>query len=239
MTKQLIVNCSDVSFSRNGVSILERVNLKLHSATITTIIGPNGGGKTTLGKIVAGSLRPMSGKVHRKKNASVGYMPQKISINHLMPLTSKQFILLSVSGKVDRKSFHQVVSDHNIAKLLSKQLYELSGGELQRVLFARLLVANPDIMILDEPTEGLDVVGQQEFYYNLEKLSSEQGKTILLISHDLHTVMSGSNHVLCLDRVICCSGLPETISKDKSYEKMFYNKNHKGLVSYYKHYHRD
>lgn len=237
MVKQLVLECSNISFSYSGISILEHIDLKLYKSTITTLIGPNGGGKTTLGRIVAGSLKPISGNVYRKKNLTIGYMPQKISLNKLMPLTAKQFLLLSLNRKVSLDEFNEVVSQQNIIKLLNKQIYDLSGGELQRILFSRLLISNPDILILDEPTEGLDVLGEQEFYSSIERLCSEQKKTILLISHDLHVVMSSSNHVLCLDKVIRCSGLPEAVSKHKHYKSMFYKKQ-KDLVSYYEHDHR-
>jgi zinc transport system ATP-binding protein len=233
------MSCSDVSFSYNGVSVLEKINLELYKSTITTVIGPNGGGKTTLGKIIAGSLLPTSGLVMRDKKVTVGYMPQKIHLNHLMPITSKQFLLLCLNKKITVQEFNKIVFQQQIEKLLDKQLNELSGGELQRVLFTRLLVANPDVMILDEPTEGLDVVGQKEFYCNIEKLCYEKHKTIFLISHDLYTVMSSSNNVLCLDKVICCSGLPETISKNKHYEKMFHGKRQKDIFSYYQHSHEN
>lgn len=231
------MSCSDVSFSYNGVSILKKINLELYKSTITTIIGPNGGGKTTLGKILAGSLCPTSGVVTRNKKISLGYMPQKIHLNHLMPITSKHFLSLCFNKKITTKEFDRIVFQQQVERLLNKQLQELSGGELQRILFTRLLVSNPDIMILDEPTQGLDVVGQKEFYSNIERLCYEDQKTILLISHDLYTVMSSSNNVLCLDKVICCSGLPEAISKNKHYEKMFRGQKQKDVFSHYQHSH--
>jgi zinc transport system ATP-binding protein len=237
--KQLIMECSNVSFAYNSTLVLDDVSLQLYRSTVTTVIGPNGGGKTTLGKILAGSIKPTSGLIKRAKGITVGYMPQKIHINHLMPITARQFLLLTLSKKINLKDFHKIVLQQKLEKLLDKQLYALSGGELQKILFTRLLVFNPDVMVLDEPTEGLDVVGQKEFYYNIEKLCAEQQKTILLISHDLYTVMSASNRVLCLDKVICCSGLPEAVSKNEHYEKMFHSKEQKEIFSYYQHSHED
>ena len=147
-------------------------------------------------------------------------MPQKIHLNHLMPMTSLQFICLSLNRQINLDDLTKNYLGHGIAKLLDKQLYSLSGGELQKVLFTRLMVSQPDLMVLDEPTEGLDVLGQQEFYATLDNLCHKHKKTILLISHDLHTVMSSSNNVLCLDKVICCSGLPEAVRKNEHYERM-------------------
>jgi zinc transport system ATP-binding protein len=237
MKKQLVVECSQVSFAYKSFVVLKNINLSLYKSSITTIIGPNGGGKTTLGKIIAGSLKPTSGTVYRDKKLSVGYMPQKIYLNHLMPMTSLQFICLSLNPEINVDKFKKGSMWSNIEILLHKQMHTLSSGELQKVLFARLMVSNPDIMILDEPTEGLDAIGQQEFYATLDKICHEQKKTILLISHDLHTVMSGSNYVFCLDKAICCSGLPETVSKNEHYERMFRHKT-AGVVSYYQHDHK-
>lgn len=216
--KDLLIKCSGVSYKKNKAIILKDINLELKSGDIVTIIGPNGGGKTSLAKIILGIKKPTSGKVERKKGLSVGYMPQKINLNSMVPITVKEFLLLNKSLETN---LDNIIFASEVKKILNKQVSDLSGGELQRVLFCRALIGDPELLILDEPIQGLDVSGQKEFYAMIDKVRSELKKSIIMISHDLYTVMSSSDSVMCLNQTVHCSGKPHSIKSEKSYQELF------------------
>jgi len=236
MQNQQLLTCDEVSYSTDRGSILSNISFDLNIGDILTVIGPNGGGKTTLAKIILGILSPSSGKITKKPNISIGYTPQRINLNQLVPITVKQFLFLY--GSCDSTESKQILEESKIDHILDKQIYNLSGGELQRVLFARVLLKNPDLLILDEPIQGLDVLGQKDFYFRLEQLRSKRNKTIIMISHDLHTVMSSSDKVICLNHTIHCLGKPCDVKSHKSYHK-FFNLDKTDLISAYKHEHKE
>lgn len=224
MNNQFLVSCKNITYKIAGQYILEAINLDITSESITTIIGPNGAGKSTLGKIIAGSLNSgYSGSIKKSKGLKIGYMPQKIHINKLVPISVRDFIFLGVKnlGKTPKSKFDQLVYDNDIKKILLKQLHEISGGEWQRMLLTRMMLQNPDLLILDEPTQGLDINGQRYFYSLIDKICKNEKKGILMISHDLHTVMSSSDNVICLNKHICCSGVPSVVKKSESYKNLF------------------
>lgn len=199
--------------------ILRDIDLTLYAGDIVTIIGPNGGGKTSLAKIILGIKKPTSGKIERKKGLSIGYMPQKINLNPMVPISVQEFLLLN-KGAVDY-NLSKIMFANDIKSILTKQITDLSGGELQRVLFSRALMGDPDLLILDEPIQGLDVNGQKEFYSMIDRVRSEFKKSIIMISHDLYTVMSSSDSVMCLNQTVHCSGKPHGIKSEKSYKDLF------------------
>lgn len=213
--------------------ILKDINLILNKGEIITIIGPNGGGKSTLAKIILGLIQPSQGKVYISKKVKFGYMPQKIYLNNLMPITVDLFLKIKKDYKTS--IFNDIVGYMSIDKLLDKQCNDLSGGEFQRVLFARALVSGANTIILDEPLQGLDINGQAKFYQRLDILRKEFGMTIIMISHDLHMVMQSTNQVICLNNHICCHGKPDQILKNKKYIDLFGNK--LAPLSHYSHEH--
>lgn len=203
--------------------ILDRVSLHLAQNRITTIIGPNGAGKTTLLKILLGFIRPTSGSLYRRPFLKIGYMPQKINISTLLPLTVKRFLELASSGanqKLHPKLITCLEKVGGVA-LIDSQVAHLSGGELQRILLARALMDNPDLLVLDEPAQGVDVLGQADLYQLIAHIRDEYHCGVVLVSHDLHVVMSASDDVLCLNTHVCCSGHPDIIQQNPAYLNLF------------------
>jgi zinc transport system ATP-binding protein len=199
-----------------------------------TIIGPNGAGKSTVLKILLGLQQPSEGKITRKPKLCMGYVPQKFSIDPLMPLTVERFIQLG--RRVARFSLDEIFIEVGVSHLAQQSMLHLSGGELQRVLLARALLGEPDLLVLDEPAQGVDVVGQSELYQLLANLKYSRGCSVLLVSHDLHLVMASSDKVLCLNQHVCCSGHPEDVSRHPEYLQLFgndlYNKPTDGIAVY-------
>lgn len=230
-----LIHCRNVSYSHGTNKILDNISLEVMPGSIVTIIGPNGGGKTTLLKILLGILQPSTGKVYKKKNLRIGYMPQRIIFNKQLPITVRNFLFLNYNIDYSSIDVFKIISDTNLTHILDQQVHDISGGELQRLMLAKALLHNPDLMILDEPLQGLDIKGQNDFYLLLEQIRLEQKMSMVMVSHDLHTVIRSTNHVICLNKHICCQGLPKTIQK-QSYENLF------GLpidttLAYYKHHH--
>lgn len=204
------------------------VSLELQAAKVLTVIGPNGAGKSTLINILLGLQHADSGDVYRKPKLRIGYVPQKISIDALMPLTVKRFVSLS-----DRSSDPmRALNEAGIESLANQPIQKLSGGEFQRALLARALLRKPELLILDEPAQGIDVLGQAELYEKIAELKSEYGFGVLMISHDLHLVMQKTDQVLCLNQHICCSGQPDDVSQHPEYQKLFGNLPSEGLAVY-------
>jgi zinc transport system ATP-binding protein len=234
-SKNSLICCHELSYNHGSNKILDNISLEVLPGSIVTIIGPNGGGKTTLLKILLGILKPSAGKVYKKKNLKIGYMPQRINFNKQLPITVRNFLFLNYNIDYNTIDVLKIISDTNLNHLLNQQVHDISGGELQRLMLAKALLHNPDLMILDEPLQGLDIKGQNDFYLLIEKIRLEQKMSMIMVSHDLHTVIRSTNHVICLNKHICCQGLPKTIQK-QSYENLF------GLpiditLAYYKHHH--
>lgn len=214
-----LVTLRDVSLELGGNRILSEVSLDLARGRITTLIGPNGAGKTSLARVVLGLVRPTSGTVTRKPGLRVGYMPQQLRIDESLPLTVDRFLWLAARGHTrDRR---EALARTGVAHLRRQPVQSLSGGEWQRVLLARALLRRPDLLVLDEPAQGVDVVGQDAVYGLLAEVRDELGCGILLISHDLHLVMAATDEVVCLHHHVCCSGTPESVSRHPAYIALF------------------
>ncbi len=212
-----ILTLQEVTLRYDNVKVLDNINFSLNAGQILTIIGPNGAGKSSLIKTAIGLISPQAGKVIKKPGLRIGYMPQKISINAQLPLTTRRFLSLN-SRKAD---FSDAVKRLDITCLLDTPIQGLSGGEMQRVLLARALMKQPELLVLDEPAQGVDVVGQAELYHLLGELRDELHCGVLLVSHDLHIVMAQTDHVLCLNKHICCHGEPESVSQHPEYLHLF------------------
>jgi zinc transport system ATP-binding protein len=221
MKKKLFLNCNNISYKRNNNFILSDISFKLHAGEIITIIGPNGGGKSTLAKLIIGIIHPSHGRIIKKNDLKIGYMPQSINLNILVPITVKKFLSFYGNEIFSADNIEKILEISSVNNILHKQIYCLSGGELQRVLFARVLLRDPELMILDEPVQGLDVSGQKKFYSMIDQIRSEFKKSVIMISHDLHTVMSSSDNVMCLNKKVHCSGMPKEIKSDKLYQNLF------------------
>jgi zinc transport system ATP-binding protein len=217
-----LASLKKVSYKINDQEILKDINLEVNKGQITTLIGPNGGGKTSIAHILIGILQPSSGEVFIKKNAKIGYMPQKINIENIIPLRVIDFLDLA---NFDKENHHLKINilakKFGIEQILTQQIHDISGGQLQKVSLVRSLLNNPDILVLDEPTQFMDISAQGEFYNLIEDIRKQKECAILMISHDLHMVMQTTNQVICINRHICCKGSPESIHKHPEYISLF------------------
>ncbi len=199
--------------------LLEKVNLKVGPGEILTIIGPNGAGKTTLLRVALGLQKATHGTVKRQPKLTVGYMPQRLHLDPTFPLTVKRFLALACNN--DHARVLALLSEVGAAHVIDSAVQTLSGGELQRVLLARALVREPELLVLDEPVQGVDVHGQVELYQLISRIREQRGCAVLMVSHDLHLVMAATDQVLCLNRHICCSGTPESVTNDPAFVELF------------------
>ncbi len=237
MNSNTVLEVQQVNLSFGQRQILSDISFTLSRGEIMTIIGPNGSGKTTLSRIALKLQAPDSGKVLLVPGVRVGYMPQKLVIEHTLPLTVERFLRLHpVRRGVDEARFQQVVEEVGIQHVLHSQIHAMSGGEMQRVLLARALLPMPELLVLDEPVQGVDVQGQAEFYQRIEHIRSCYRTAILMISHDLHMVMKTTDHVLCINHHICCEGSPEDVSKHPAYLALF-GLEAAGSIGIYAHHH--
>lgn len=214
-----LIDVSGLEVRVGKKQLLHDIDMSVSASEIVTVIGPNGAGKSTLLKAVIGLLPAYKGKVSRREKLRIGYTPQKMLFETTMPLPVFRF--LSLAGKVDKETVKQVSRRTAIEPLMKSQMASLSGGELQRVLLARALLRQPDLLILDEPTQGLDQAAEERFYKLLAEIRDETGVGVLMVSHDLHVVMAESNRVVCLNGHVCCSGAPAQVSNDPKYLEMF------------------
>ena len=216
---KLLVATEGVSKSISSKTILKDINLKIYEGQILTLIGPNGAGKTTLIRIILGILKSDEGSVYLRPNIRIGYMPQTLVIDSILPITVAGFLKLA---QPTRNEDILALQDRlEISHLREEQIGSLSGGEMQRVLLARALLRNPHLLILDEPAQGVDISGQSKLYDLINEIRADRCCSILMISHDLHFVMSSTNEVICLNRHVCCHGKPEDISGDPAFLELF------------------
>ena len=228
-----LIKVQNISINFDDQPILKNINFEIYPKQIITIIGPNGAGKSTLIKTILGFVKPTSGKIIKNPNLKIGYMPQKISFPEQIPITVIKF--LKLNNKICITEHAELNNELNIEHLLYKSIHKLSGGELQRVLLAKALFNNPNLLILDEPTKSIDINGQAEFYKLCSNLQEKFNCAILMASHDLHIVMSDVNSVICLNKHICCQGRPETVSQHKEFIQLFGNNLTK--LAFYSHNH--
>jgi len=200
-------------------TILDDVHLRVHAGEIVTLIGPNGAGKSTLVRIMLGLQRPDRGMVSLAKGVTVGYVPQRLAVDPTMPLTVRRF--LTLLSHRPKQRLIEVLRQVGVEERLDASLQTLSGGELQRVLLARALLRDPDLLFLDEPVQGVDVSGQGELYELIGRLRDQRGVGILMVSHDLHLVMERTDLVFCLDQQMCCTGHPEQVKKQPAFQTLF------------------
>ncbi|MEX2469731.1 MAG: zinc ABC transporter ATP-binding protein ZnuC [Pseudohongiellaceae bacterium] len=208
-----------VSKSFGSRAILQGVSLRIEPGRIVTLIGPNGAGKTTLVRILLGLIEADSGRVERLPRLRVGYMPQRLGVHPTLPLTVVRFLRLGV--KVDAAEIEATLSRLRIGHIEQQQMIAISGGELQRVLLARALLQRPQLLVLDEPAQGVDLAGQAELYQLIGSIRDEIHCGVLMISHDLQLVMSATDEVICLNHHVCCHGEPEHVSNDPAFIELF------------------
>ena len=215
-----LIGARGIRIERSGRVLLEDVDVDIHRGEIVTLIGPNGAGKTTLVRALLGLERSDKGEIRRSAHLRVGYVPQRFDVDRALPMTVERFLMLGHSG-ISALRVSAVLQEVGAVRTAKSQLTTLSGGELQRVVLARALLADPTLLVLDEPVRGVDYAGEAELYALIGRLRDTRGLGVLLVSHDLHVVMAQSDKVICLNRHVCCSGVPETVAQHPEYVRLF------------------
>jgi zinc transport system ATP-binding protein len=213
-----LIKARGLDVTRNGRQILQRADLTLQAGKIVTLIGPNGAGKTTLVRAVLGLLKVDDGHIEKIPDLRIGYMPQKLHIDASLPLTVARFLALGGKARAD---LAETLSLTGIDKLINMPMQSLSGGETQRVLLARALLRDPQLLVLDEPVQGVDITGQSALYALINEIRNRRHCGVLLVSHDLHLVMANTDTVICLNQHVCCEGHPEQVTNDPAYLALF------------------
>ncbi len=219
MNKDILIKAEQLTVRRGGQDILSAIDLTLRRGKITTLIGPNGAGKTTLAHALLGIIRPSSGSLTLQPAIKFGFVPQFLSIDKTLPLTSSEF--LKLPKRLKPRELEAALEQVNIVHIKDRPLYALSGSEIKKLLLARALLRKPDLFVLDEPTAFLDPAGQAKFYRFISQLPKLYHCSVLLISHDLHVVMADADEVICLNRHICCHGAPHDVRQDPQYHALF------------------
>ena len=221
MSKNTLVELHDVGLDFKQRRVLNQISFSVQRNEILTVIGPNGAGKSCLLKIILGLYKPSQGICSKVAGIKIGYMPQNLSVDSSLPLSVERFLSLA---NPQSDQIESVLTKVGAQHLQITPVQSLSGGEFQRVLLARALLRHPDLLVLDEPAQGVDLQGQQALYHLLAQLRDEHGFAILMVSHDLHFVMAKTDRVLCLNQHVCCSGSAEAVSKHPEYLSLFGNK---------------
>ncbi|MDQ7072013.1 MAG: metal ABC transporter ATP-binding protein [Rhodobacterales bacterium] len=229
-----LIEIRNLNVRFGGHDVLQDVDFSLEKGEIVTIVGPNGSGKTSLLRVLVGALKPTDGTIKRAKNLKIGYVPQKLTLDPTLPLTVRRFLDLPRRNKA--ADVREALLRTGVADLADRQMSQLSGGQAQRVMLARATLGQPDVLMLDEPTQGLDQPGSAAFYTLIEDLRRDIGCAVVMISHELHVVMSASDRVICLNGHICCQGAPETVTSAPEYRALFGTGTH-GALAIYRHEH--
>ena len=233
----LLLKAENICKSFPNREVLKDVSFQIHQAQIISLIGPNGAGKSTLLKILLALIPADSGFIYRKPDLRISYLAQKSEINKLVPLTVKRLLKLNASAAgTDKEKQRQILELTGIRELYDNDFSSLSGGQAQRVLLARCLLRNPELLILDEPAASLDVAGKENFYHLLSVIRDTYKTAILIVSHDLHLVMKKADEVLCLNTHICCKGKPHEIPNTPDYQAIFPASEYSDL-GFYVHHH--
>ena len=231
--KKLLVKLENAGVQRMSKWLVKGISFEISQGQIVTLIGPNGSGKTTTAKMILNIMNADEGQITRNTD-KMAYVPQKINIDWTMPLRVIDF--MKITNNLNNNQVIESLTTTGVDKLLYNQIHNLSGGEFQRVLIARAIAKKPDLLVLDEPVQGVDYNGEIALYNLIKKISVHLNCGILLISHDMHFVMSTTDHVVCLNGHICCSGTPSSVVKNPEYIKLFGEHNSETL-SYYQHHH--
>ncbi len=217
--REELIRLSGAGVERGGRWLVRGVDLGIDRGEIVTLIGPNGSGKSTTAKMATGVLRPTAGSVTRRPGLTIGYVPQKLTIDWTLPLTVKR--LMTLTGPAGESAIAEALEAVGIAHLRQAQVAELSGGEFQRALFARAMIRKPDLLVLDEPVQGVDFAGELALYQLIKDIRDRTHAGILMISHDLHVVMAETDTVICLNGHVCCRGTPQSVARSPEYLSLF------------------
>ncbi|HFD86572.1 MAG TPA: ATP-binding cassette domain-containing protein [Gammaproteobacteria bacterium] len=214
-----LITAKDISYRASGKQILKDISLTVLPGETVTVIGPNGAGKTTLLRILLGLIEPSTGSVTRKPGLRIGYLPQKIHIDPVLPLSINR--MMTLTGKYSRDEIQAALAETGVSHLDGQSVFNLSGGEFQRMMLARALLRNPELLVLDEPVQGVDYLGEAELYDLIANIREHYDCSVLMISHDLHVVMSSTDRVICIDQHVCCQGKPQYVCNHSEFQRMF------------------
>lgn len=228
-----LIEARGLGFARGGQTILREVNFQIRRGEIVTVVGPNGSGKSTFLRLLVGAEHPDTGALARAPGLRIGYVPQRLAVDHTMPLTVDRFLALAGAGAAARGA---ALARVGAGELGGRQMLDLSGGQFQRALLAQALLRKPDLLALDEAAQGLDQPGVAGFYRLIEELRAEIGCAVLMVSHDLHVVMAASDRVICLNGHVCCEGAPTVVSAAPEYRALF-GLGTQGALALYRHEH--
>ncbi len=229
-----VIAAHDLSIRLGGQTVLRGVNVKIARGEIVTIVGPNGSGKSSFLRALIGALPLASGHIEKAPDLRIGYVPQKLAINAALPMTVRRF--LGLPRRISARRATEALDRAGAPGLPNRQMADLSGGQFQRVLLARALLDQPQLLLLDEATQGLDQPGSASFYRQIEEVRQDIGCAVVMVSHDLHVVMAASDRVLCLNGHICCEGSPEIVAGAPEYRALF-GSGTKGALALYRHEH--
>lgn len=229
-----LIDAHGICLSYGGTEVLHDVSLAVQPGEIVTIVGPNGSGKSTLLRALIGALKPSHGQIVRQEGLRIGYVPQRLHIDPSLPITVRRF--LSLPERIHRAAAERALEVAEVPHLGDRQMGALSGGQFQRVLLARALLRNPHVLMLDEPTQGLDQPGQASFYRQIEAVRDRLNCAVVMVSHELHVVMSASDRVICLNGHVCCEGAPDVVSTAPEYRALF-GSGTGGALALYRHDH--
>ncbi len=246
-----LIKAEKLAHQFDGTPVLQDISLQIKAKEIVTLIGPNGAGKSTLLKILLGLIKPTEGQVIRRPDLNIGFMPQKIHVDPTLPMTVERFLQLGLSksamhpkykigfpffkGAYHNTLIEKTTAELNIEHLLKNPIQKVSGGEMQRILLARALIREPELLVLDEPVQGVDLQGQTEIYNYIDQVRHEHGCGILMVSHDLHVVMRHTDEVLCLNQHLCCTGHPHSVSQTSEFRALFGD--FSDSIAFYEHHH--
>ena len=217
--KQILLQAQDLSLVTSERELLTNITLTVSAGEIVTVIGPNGAGKTTLLRVLLGLISPNAGSIFKKDKLRIGYLPQKVAVDPILPLSVSR--IMKLTGNYSSLQIKIALEETGVASLREKPVYQLSGGEFQRVMLARALLKSPELLVLDEPVQGVDYLGESELYKLIANLRTRYGYGVLMVSHDLHVVMASTDRVLCLNQHICCEGQPADVSRHPEYLRLF------------------
>lgn len=237
MHGEWLLSLKKAGVKRDNRWLVQDIDLDIHRGEIVTLIGPNGSGKSTTAKMALGILPPTAGEVHHKAGLKVGYVPQRLMLDPSLPLTVHR--LMTLTAKLDKETVRSVLSQTGMEYSEKFNVTNLSGGELQRVLLARAIARKPDLLVLDEPLQGVDYNGEAELYSLIGSLRQKLNCGILLISHDLHIVMAETDRVICLNGHICCSGAPSDVVQSEAYSRLIGEMPGNRLALYHHHHKHD
>ena len=219
ITSGTLIRSQNISLHIGGKELLSGISLNISKAEIVTVIGPNGAGKTTLLRLLLGLIPASSGSIYRKPKLRIGYLPKRAVFNPVLPLSVSR--IMNLTGNYSKLQIETSLEETGVQALKDKPVSQLSGGEYQRVMLARALLRNPELLVLDEPVQGVDYMGESELYNLIGDLRKSHGCGVLMVSHNLHVVMASTDRVLCLNQHICCEGQPEDVTQHPEYLRLF------------------